>query len=240
MTPDARCGAGGRWSGAAAAVWLVAAGATAPLPAPAQQAVAPGGIYTCIDDRGNRLTADRPIPACTHKEQRVLNRDGSLRSVLPPTLTAEERAAQEARDRREAEARAARQEAVRRDRNLLSRYPSEESHQRAREAALEPVRIAMRNSEARLRTLAGERKPLLDETEFYKGKPLPPKLKGQLDANDAATAAQKAAITTQEAELARINRSFDVELERLRQLWAGAAPGSLGPLAAPGGAPAAR
>jgi hypothetical protein len=28
----------------------------------------------------------------------------------------------------------------------------------------------------------------------------------------------------------RINRLFDAELERLRRLWAGAPPGSLGPL----------
>ena len=57
----------------------------------------PGGIYTCIDDKGRRLTADRPIAECTDREQQVLNRDGSLRTVLPPTLTAEERAQREAR-----------------------------------------------------------------------------------------------------------------------------------------------
>lgn len=207
----------------ACAVALPAAGQT---PASRESS----GIYTCIDDRGNRLTADRPIPACIHKEQRILNRDGSLRAVLPPTLTVEERAAQEARERREFEARAAQQDAVRRDRNLVARYANEEAHQRAREAALEPVRIAMRNSEARLAALAAERKPLVDETEFYKGKPLPLKLKSALDANDAAREAQRAAIATQEAEAVRINRFYDTELDRLRRLWAGAAPGSLGPL----------
>ncbi len=191
------------------------------------------GIYTCIDDKGRRLTADRPIPECAGKEQQVLNRDGSLRTVLPPTLTAEERAEAEARDRAKALERAAQADAVRRDRNLTARYPDEARHQAAREAALNTVRLAMRATEVRLRELAAERKPLRDEAEFYEGKPLPPKLKAAMDANEASVEAQRSAAASQEAELGRINKLYDAELERLRQLWAGATPGSLGPLPAP-------
>ena len=197
------------------------------------------GIYSCIDDKGRRLTSDRPIPECAAKEQRVLNRDGSLRAVQPPTMTAEERAEKEARERREAEARAAQADAVRRDRNLVARYPNEQLHDRAREAAQDTVRLAMKASELRLRELAAERKPLLDEAEFYNGKPLPLKLRQQLDANDASTEAQRTAIANQQAELGRINRIYDIELERLRRLWAGANPGSLGALP-PAQAPQAR
>ena len=54
--------------------------------------------------------------------------------------------------------------------------------------------------------LAVERKPLRDEAEFYQGKPLPPKLKTALDANDASVEAQRSAKETQEAEVGRINR----------------------------------
>jgi hypothetical protein len=208
----------------------------------AQANASPGSaevIYTCIDDQGRRLTADRPIPACSAKEQRVLNKDGSLKAIYPPTLTAEERAEKEARERKLEEARAARNEAVRRDRNLMARYPNEEAHRKAREAASDTARAAIKTSEQRLRDLAAERKPLLAEAEFYQGKPLPPKLRGQLDANDAATVAQRDSAINQEAELERVNRLFDAELTRLKQLWAGAVPGSLGPIgpqriAAPG------
>lgn len=196
----------------------------------AAQATPPRGIYTCIDAQGRRLTADRPIAECSHKEQQILNRDGSVRGVLPPTLTAEERAEKEARERAAAEARAAAADAVRRDRNLMARFPNEAAHQRAREAALDTVRLAMRATELRLRELQAARKPLLDEAEFYAGKALPPKLRAALDANDAAVEAQRSASTTQQAELERINRLYDGELERLRRLWAGAPPGSLGPL----------
>ncbi|MDO9075559.1 MAG: hypothetical protein Q7U73_20125 [Rubrivivax sp.] len=205
-------------------------------------------IYTCVDDKGRRLTADRPIAECSAKEQQVLNRDGSLRMVLPPTLTADERAEKEARERAAKEARAAAADAMRRDRNLMARFPNEEAHQRAREAALDTVRMAIKTTEQRLRALAVERKPLLDEAEFYQGRTLPPRLKGAIDANDAAVEAQRGSQATQEAELGRINRLYDAELDRLRRLWSGAHAGSLGPLpnvvapvtAPPSGRPASR
>ncbi len=185
-------------------------------------------IYSCVDDRGRRVTADRPIPECSAKEQQVLNRDGSLRAIHPPTLTADERAEQDARNRRAAEQRAAQHEAMRRDRNLVTRFPNEAAHLRAREAALDTVRLAMKATEIRMRTLAAERKPLANESEFYVGRTLPAKLRAQLDANDASTAAQQEVAANQEAELGRINGMYDAELRRLRQLWSGAAPGSLG------------
>ena len=212
--------------------------AVASMAALAQPAKPPTSIYTCIDSQGKRLTADRPIAACAHKEQQVLNRDGSVRAVLPPTLTAEERADKEARDRAAAEARSAQADAVRRDRNLMARYPDEAAHTRAREAAADTVRLAMKASEIRLRELEAERKPLRDEAEFYKGKALPLKLKTAIDANDASMEAQRSSSINQEAELVRINKIYDAELDRLRRLWSGAQAGSLGPIALPPGAPA--
>ena len=226
--PSCPCGPGISWRHAALALMgLVSAPLWAQPAAPASGA---GGIYTCVDDQGRRLTSDRPIAECSGREQRVLNRDGSLRNVLPPTLTADERAEKEARDRRMAEARTAQSDAVRRDRNLMQRYPNEAAHQKAREAALDNVRAAMGASEQRLRELAAERKPLTDEAEFYKGRTVPPVLKGQLDANDAAVDAQRSAMLGQQTELGRVNRLYDAELERLKKLWAGAQPGSLGPV----------
>jgi hypothetical protein len=197
------------------------------------------GIYTCVDDRGRRLTSDRPIAECLAKEQRVLNRDGSQRTVLPPTPTAEERAVHEARERDDAQARIAQADAVRRDRNMVARYPDEATHHKAREAALDTVRVAIKATEIRSRDLAADRKPLNDEAEFYVGRPLPPKLKTLMDANDAAQEAQRSAVANQQAELARINSIYDAELARLRRLWAGAPAGSLGPMVGEAAKPAA-
>jgi len=195
------------------------------------QDTAPGkGIYTCTTSDGRKLTSDRPIPECTSREQRVLNPDGSQRTTLPPFLSPEERAAKEAADRRAMAERIAQQDAIRRDRTLMQRYPNEAAHLRARNAALDDASKATRISERRIKDLNQERKPLLDEAEFYKGKPLPAKLKQALDANDASIEAQQVLIENQKSEIVRINTRFDAELARLRKLWAGATPGSLPPL----------
>jgi hypothetical protein len=193
----------------------------------------PGPIYTCINAQGKRLTSDRLIAECSAKEQRLLNADGSLRQVIPPTMTAEERAEVEARERQQAAERLALQDAVRRDRNLLMRYPDEAAHNKARALALDDVQKSVELSEKRLAVLASERKPLLDEAEFYVGRQQPLKLRSALDANDAATEAQRTLIQNQQAENVRINALFDAELSRLKRLWAGAPPGSMGAIPAP-------
>ncbi len=212
-----------------AATVLVAGGAM-PTVASAQGTQKSAGIYSCIDANGKRLTSDRPIPECASRDQRLLNSDGSIRQVVPPVPTADERAAIEARQQEEALARAVQREAIRRDRNLLQRFPSEAAHNKARQAALEDTRKALRISEARLAALEKERKPLLDESEFYVGKQLPLKLRQQIDGNDATTEAQRDLLQNQKAELVRVNELYDLELERLRKLWSGAQPGSLGAL----------
>jgi len=191
-----------------------------------------GQVFTCIAANGRTLTSDRLIGECMDREQRLLSRDGTLLRIVPPTLTADERSEKDARERKAIAEREAKAEAVRRDRNLLQRYPNEQSHQWAREAALADVRTSIQLSELRQRELAVERKPLLDEAEFYKGKALPAKLHQQLDANEAAATAQRDAQNNQKAELERVTKLFDTELARLKRLWAGAAPGSIGPATA--------
>lgn len=204
------------------ALLIVCAGAAA------AQSGAPtlGQVFTCVNAAGRVLTSDRLIGECMDREQRILSREGALIRVVPPSLTADERAEKEARDRRIAAEREARAEAVRRDRLLLQRFPNEAEHHKARTAALEDTHAAMRLSETRLAELERERKPLIEETEFYKGKQLPVMLKQQIDANEAAVAAQRDAQVQQKGELERIARRYDAELGHLKRLWAGAAPGS--------------
>jgi len=218
----------------AALAWLLLAGLTLACGHGAVRAERSfAGIYTCVDDKGRLLTADRPIAQCSDREQRVLNSDGSIKRVVPPTLTAEERAQREAQERKEFEEKAAYSDAVRRDRNLKSRYPNEAAHNRARESALESVRASMRASAQRIKELETERKPLQDEADFYRGRQLPPRLKQQLDANETSVAAQRELMLTQESELLRVNRIYDMELEHLRKLWKGAPPGSISLVSAP-------
>lgn len=202
-------------------VWAMGACLSAPLWVDA------AGIYSCVDGQGKRHTSDRPIPECLDREQRVLNRDGSQRQVLPPRMNADERAAAEEREHQRQAQEAALKDAIRRDRNLMMRYPNEQVHQKAREAALDDLHNAIKTSEIRVADLQAERKPLDADAEFYKGKRLPGKLRTKLEANDAAQQAQKDVILSQKAEIVRINALYDSELARLKRLWAGAAPGSV-------------
>ena len=202
------------------------------LCASASAAQAASQVFTCINAAGRTLTSDRLIAECMDREQRVLSREGLLLRIVPPTLTADERSEKDARDRRAAAEKEAKAESVRRDRNLMQRYSTAETHQRAREQALADLRTSMELSELRQRELAAERKPLLEEAEFYKGKAMPAKLREQLAANDGAIAAQRDAQQNQVGELERVNKLFDTELARLKRLWSGAAPGSIGPATA--------
>lgn len=225
MAPDRR--AVGRR--AAALVAIACAAAALASPAVAQQATPRAPIYTCTLN-GKKLTSDRTIPECGNQEQRVLNSDGSVNRVIQPTPTDDERAAIEQRQRDAEAERVQRNDAVRRDRNQMQRYPDEAAHRKAREKALDDIRKAVQISKERIKLLMIERKPLLDESEFYVGKSMPTKLKTGLDANDASLEAQKALIQNQESEVKRINDLYDLELARLKKLWNGAQPGTLGPV----------
>ncbi len=207
---------------AAAGLWLASTALAASAQAPSL-----GQVFTCTNNAGRMLTSDRLIGECMDREQRVLSRDGTLIRVVPPQLTADERAAKEERDRRAMLERQARVEAVRRDRLLLQRFPNEAEHQKARQSALEDVQASMKLSQQRLAELERERKPLLEESEFYKGKQLPTLLRQQIDANEAAVAAQRDAQINQKAELERIGKRYDTELAHLKRLWSGAEPGSI-------------
>lgn len=188
---------------------------------------APPQIYKCVDGSGRTVTSDRPIAACLGRDQHILNSDGSVRRIVPPTLTTDERAEKEAREREAAALNAAQKVAVIRDRSLMQRFPDERSHLKAREKALDDSRTAVQKSESRVVLLKAERKRLLEEAEFYVGKPQPAKLRLSLDANDASLEAQNSLIQNQQAEVVRINGLYDSELDRLRKLWAGAPAGSL-------------
>ncbi len=209
----------GRWLGL---LWCtLTAGAWA-------QAASAGGIYSCTDARGRRLTSDRPIPECLDREQQMRSQDGAVRKVLPPSYSPEERARLEEQRRQRDLAEAAQKDRVRHDRNLLARFPDAAAHDRARLAALDPVETALVNHEKRLAQLERERKTLADEAEFYPNRDLPRALKLRIENNRTALDAQKVSSGHLLAERQRLNTRYDEELAHLRRLWAGAAPGSLG------------
>src|SRR5688572_9269158 len=74
------------------------------------------GIFTCVDAKGRRLTSDRPIVECIDREQREITPSGTVKRKIGPSLTAEERAAEEEKQRLAVEERNRLAEEKRRER----------------------------------------------------------------------------------------------------------------------------
>lgn len=180
-----------------------------------------GGIYTCVDRNGRRLTADRPIAECLDREQRELGPSGIVRRQIGPSLTEQERAAQEAQRRKEAEARARELEERRRERVLTARYPDKATHDVERAAAIQLVDDVTATAEKRLVELAQQRKAFDVEMEFYKKDPskAPMSLRRKIAENEESIAEQQRFIAGQDQEKRRVHQRFDVELAQLRKLW---------------------
>lgn len=206
------------------AVILAVAGVLAmhAVPAFAQQGgSAKPGIYTCVDASGRRITSDRPIPQCLDREQHELTGSGTIKRVIPPSYTAEERARIEAERRREAQAQARIADEKRRDKALLLRYPNQAVHDKERAEVLAQIDEVVLAVNRRVETLRGQRSDIDSELEFYKKDPaqVPAWLKRKLEDNEKEMETQQRFLQAQAEEKVRVSGRFDDELTRLRRLW---------------------
>jgi hypothetical protein len=195
-----------------------------PLPASAQTSSASGFMYTCISN-GKVYTADRPPAECANVDMRELNRDGSVRRIIPRPLTVDEQRARalEAKKKIEDEERQLSQR--RRDRSLLEAYATDAEIEAARKKSLEGAEQIIKRSQERSLSLSQDKRRLDDEAEFYKKREQPDSLKRAYALNEQAIAAEQKIVAEARAEVDRINERFDSERRRFRELVAqGARP----------------
>jgi Domain of unknown function (DUF4124) len=178
-------------------------------------------IYTCVDAKGRKLTSDRPIPECADREQKELNTSGTVKRTVKPVMTAEEQRVFDEKKKNEAEEQIRQIEEKRKDRALLTRYPSRATHDKERAEALTQVDEVMKAANKRIGELSAQRKDIDTELEFYKKDPnkAPLSLKRQIEDNNNSVAVQKRFVADQEGEKKRINMRFDEELVKLKSLW---------------------
>jgi hypothetical protein len=225
-----RTGSGTAWTKETDKVMavLVCAAAMAALFIPLAGQAAGDSIYSCVDAKGRRLTADRPIIDCIDREQSELSSGGMLRRKIGPSLTAAERAAKEDEVHRQEEERGRQADEKKREKALVTRYPDRGVHDKERAAALALVDSVTAAAHTRTQELLKQRKFLDGEVEFYKIDPsrMPAKLRRQIDEVDKQLDAQRRFVVDQEVEKVRVNARFDEELARLKLLWAqqGAVP----------------
>ena len=112
------------------------------------------GIYTCIDSKGRKITADRQIAECSDRVQHEVSPGGVVKRVLGPTLTDHELAAEEEKSKLQNTARLRELEEKRRSRALLLRYPNMAAHDKERALALAQTDETLEVAHARIKELA--------------------------------------------------------------------------------------
>jgi hypothetical protein len=180
-----------------------------------------GGIYSCVDSKGRRITSDRPIIDCLDREQKQLGNSGTVKRVVPPSYTAEEKARIEEQRRAEELERSRIAEEKRRERALLIRYPNQAMHDKERAEALKQIDEVIEAVKKRVTELGAQRKEIDLELEFYQNDPkkAPAWLQRKVEDNAQQVQVQNRFLSDQNLEKQRINARFDEELAKLRGLW---------------------
>jgi hypothetical protein len=192
-------------------------------------------LYVCTDARGRTVTSDRPPPECADRPIRELRSDGSVRRVIEPPLSPEQRAAREAEARRQAEEADRQRTQMRRDLALLEAYATTDEIEEARNRALGSRNPLIDRANKRIEEHKKERAKLDKEAEFYVGRELPESLKRALESNSALIRSEQRIVDDVRADMDRVNARFDGENKRWRELIsAGATPVQRAPRPAPG------
>ncbi len=134
-------------------------------------AIAQQGIYTCVDGKGRKITADRLIVECADRTQQEVTPAGVVKRIVGPTLTDRELAAEEEKAKLQTTARLRDQEEKRRDQALILRYPNAASHNKERVLALAQVDQLIATAVVRTNELAAQRTVINADFEFYKKDP---------------------------------------------------------------------
>lgn len=190
------------------------------IPVIAQPISTTANIYTCIDEAGRRLSADRPIPQCADREQRVLGSSGVERNRLGPALTEVEMAQRLELRRQEEAAQQRLQDQRRRDAALLARYPVQAEHDAARSKALSQMDEVSAIAQKRMKELDLSMQELQQKLQGYPSPATAPaQLKAAILEVEKALQDQNVILSVQEEEKKRIHQRFDRELQRLYVLW---------------------
>jgi len=182
-------------------------------------------MFVCTTADGRTITGDRPPAECADVPIRELRADGLVRRVIEPPLTEEQRRARAEQARLAKQRHDEKRAQARQDIALLETYANEADIEVARKTALASRQAMIDRSRKRLETFAVERKKLDEETEFYVNRKLPLKLEQAIEANESLVQAEQRLIVEMQADITRINKRFDDEAGRYRELReAGAKP----------------
>ena len=185
----------------------------------AQAAVAE--VYVCIDKNGRRLTSDRPIAECLDRPQRVLHPNG-VEQTLMPKKTMAERMAAEAEVKAQARKRAQEIEAIRADRILRARFPDEESLDQHRAYTIYQIERRWKATLDEQAGLESRRKVLTERARARRLEGKPAEFAETKEAAEIEKRSDQIRLQVEKArdEISAANKKIDVDLKRLREMWA--------------------
>ena len=177
------------------------------------------------DAKGRRLTADRPIAECIDREQKKLSPSGTVKAKIGPALTAQERAAEEAKAQKAMDERRRLADEKKRDRALLARYPDQASHDKERAIGHRRWQdeVIAAAQQACRRTAGANASGWTSSWSSTSKDPsrMPPTLAAPDRRKRQRTWRRRSASwRTRNCEKKRINARFDEELAMLKRLWA--------------------
>jgi hypothetical protein len=175
-------------------------------------------LYVCTDARGRTVSSDRPPAECADRTVRELRSDGSVRRVIEPPLTPEQKAAKAEEEKRQKVEADKQREQMRRDLALLETYANEDEIEESRNRALAQRQSLIERAQKRLDDHRRERKRLDAELEFYVNRELPLKIKRALETNDTLVRAEERIVRDAKADMVRVNERYDEERKRFQDL----------------------
>ena len=186
----------------------------AALPLPAHAAKS----YCCADERGRQVCGDTLPRECYGRAYREVGERGTTLRKFEAPLTPEQKAQREAElEKKKKEERAAMEE-MRKNQALLNTYASEKDVDIARERALADVENSAKEAQRKFDEALKRKKKLDLELEFYKKKPIPPELQGQIKSSDSEIKAQQIAIESKKTEMEQVRVRFEQEKKRYLEL----------------------
>lgn len=182
-------------------------------------------LFVCTDAKGRTYSGDRPPPECGERQVRELRGDGSVRRVIEPPLTPEQKATRAAEEKRQKEEAERKRETMRKDLALLEAYANELEIEETRNRALASRMAMVERAKNRIEEHQRERKKVDQEAEFYSKRELPERLKRSYQLIDSLVRSEEKIIVNATADMNRVNERFDNDLKRFRELVnAGAQP----------------
>ena len=175
-------------------------------------------IYSCKDEAGRTITSDRPLPDCGNRAIRVLRPDGLQKGEIAAPLTAEQKAQKDAADERRRAQENAIREQKQYDRALMAAFPTVQALEASRKRQVAEIAEEIAAAKRRIELKYPDLQAAQAELEFYKSKPVPGFVRNKIQSAASAILVEDELITAKNSEIEMLNKKYDSDGKRLREL----------------------